>query len=445
MRIDKIHIEGFRGINELDLDLNKGFNLFIGENGSGKTAILEALCVGMGCYFSGMAGVSARHIRSNDIRYFKTPEGSYEYVASTIVDIKAGVANNETISWFKQKDGVSGSNVMGKKSKIRLLSEKINKSIKDPKRITNIDLPVLAYYSTGRLWKEGRHVKDEDENKENAKKLPSRYRGYKDALEAKSSFKDMLDWFKGKYSDRRVSGKSTFQLDCVETALKKNIEGAQSFTWSFDKDKLQTLYIMFENEVEIPFSFLSDGYRNMFAIFADLAYRCVTLNPHFGVQACSRSEGMVLIDEIDLHLHPSWQKTIVKQLKETFPKIQFVATTHSPFIIQEVENGELFILTEKSGNVTSKKGGGDDSSLEDIAEFIQNVPNPSWSIKKMEMYDAAKEYFTLLNSMEKQKSSYELDQIRERLNIIGKAYSTNVAYTAFLEQKRILAEQKINN
>ncbi len=186
---------------------------------------------------------------------------------------------------------------------------------------------------------------------------------------------------------------------------------------------------------------MSDGYRNMLALFADLAWRCVTLNPHFKEDANLKSNGVVLIDELDLHLHPAWQKTIIEQLKNTFPNIQFIATTHSPFIIQETKEGELFrMLLNNRLNI----GGADEYSLEDIAEYLQNVQDPAWSIKKKTMYEAAKEYFELLERMKPDTSTAELESIRERLNILGKAYSDNVAYTAFLEQKRSLIENKLH-
>lgn len=440
MRIDKIHIQNFRGIEDLEINLHKQFNLLIGENGSGKTAILEALTVAIGSFFSGMPGVQSRHIRIADIRYFKAIEGSHEYTATTKVEVINAFINGQQIGWYKERNGEYGSNIMGNRSPIRMLSEELNKSIKDSKRTTPIDLPVLAYYSTARLWKEGRENKKEEDKETIVKNLPSRYRGYRDALEIKSTFKIMLDWFKSKFQDKAANDKSTFQLDCVKDVIIQNIPGAKNVKWVFDKDKIQTLYIVFENEQETPFHFLSDGYRNLLAIFADLAYRCVTLNPHFGKEANLNSEGVVLIDELDLHLHPAWQKNIVNQLKDTFPKIQFVATTHSPFIIQETNEGELFKL-QNNGQISI--GGANEYSLEDIAEYLQKVQDPAWSIRKKEMYKAAKEYFELLQKLTPNTPTEELNQLRERLNILGKAYSDNVAYTAFLEQKRFLAEEKL--
>lgn len=439
MYIESIHIQNFRGINDLTIDLNRQFNLIIGENGSGKTAILEALAVGIGAFFSGIPGVNSRHIRDSDLRYFRIIEGSYEYAQKTRVDV-IGRVDDETIKWYKEREGIKGSNKMGTQSPIRDKSDKINKAIKDSKRTTYLDLPVLAYYSTARLWKEGRENKIDEEKESKKKNLPSRYRGYKDALEIQSTFSIMLDWFKGKFLDKVSGNETSFQLECVKNVVINNIPDAKNIKWVFDKDKIQTLYIVFDDKTEVPFHFLSDGYRNLLAIFADLAYRCVTLNPHFGMKANFMSEGVVLIDELDLHLHPAWQKNIVNQLKTSFPRIQFIATTHSPFIIQETEEGELFKLNNKE---QISIGGANEYSLEDVAEYLQKVKDPSWSTHKTKMYKAAKDYFSLLEKLTPNTSSEELDRIREELNLLGKPYSNNVAYIAFLEQKRFLAEEKL--
>jgi predicted ATP-binding protein involved in virulence len=347
---------------------------------------------------------------------------------------------NRILSWHKEREGYFGSNKMGNRSAIREISEEIHKSIRNPQRTEFIDLPVLAYYSTARLWKEGRENKKDEKTSKNKTPLPSRYRGYKDALEIKSTFSIMLDWFEAYFRDKVVNDEPSFQLECVKNVIVNNIPNAVNLKWVFKKDQIQTLYIVFDDNRDIPFHLLSDGYRNLLAIFADLAYRCVTLNPHFGKDANLKSAGVVLIDELDLHLHPAWQKNIVHQLQQTFPLIQFIATTHSPFIIQETKEGELFRL-RNSGAVSV--GGASEYSLEDVAEYIQEVSDPAWSTRKREMYNAAKEYFELLNRLTPNTPRKKLDQIREKLNILGKAYSDNVAYTAFLEQKRFLAEEKI--
>jgi predicted ATP-binding protein involved in virulence len=436
MRIDKIQIQNFRGIEDLKFDLHPHFNLLIGENGSGKTAILEAMAVGIGAFFSGMPGVNSRHIRDADLRYFKTPEGSFEYELKTRVDVK-GRFDKEPINWYKEREGIHGSNKMGNRSQIRAISDDINKAIRDSKRINLLDLPVLAYYSTARLWKEGRENKKEVEKEKKVKNLPSRYRGYKDALEIKSTFSIMLDWFKGKFLDKAANDETSFQLDCVKEVIIKNIPTAKNIKWVFDKDKIQTLYIVFENKTEVPFHFLSDGYRNLLAIFADLAYRCVTLNPHFGKEANLKSEGVVLIDELDLHLHPAWQQDIVKKLKKSFPKIQFVATTHSPFILQEMEDNEVYKINSSADKILYPLKGLNRLSVEDIAEDVQGVETPNMSSKREEMFKAAEDYYKLLDSAEKENNKDRLQELKDKMDAISEKYSDDVAYYAFLKQERL--------
>jgi predicted ATP-binding protein involved in virulence len=69
---------------------------------------------------------------------------------------------------------------------------------------------------------------------------------------------------------------------------------------------------------------------------ADLAHRCVRLNPHFGAEAAVRSPGLVLIDEVDMHLHPAWQQSVLAALRRAFKNMQFIVTTHSPQVISTV-------------------------------------------------------------------------------------------------------------
>jgi predicted ATP-binding protein involved in virulence len=418
MRIETIQIQNFRGIENLAMSLNPQFNLLIGENGSGKTAILEALAVGIGCFFSGMPGVVSRHIRDSDLRYFRTIEGSYEYAVNTIVTVSGRLQDGEGIRWHKERTGIIGINKMGNRSPIREVSDRLHKAIRDPKRSSFLDLPVIAYYSTARLWKESRENKKENTKIKGRVNLPSRYRGYKDALEIKSTFGLMLDWFESKYKEKIANGESSFQLECVTNVIVQNIPQAKNIKWVFDKDKIQTLYVVFEDGKEVPFHFLSDGYRNLLAIFADLAYRCVTLNPHQGKDANKHSRGVVLIDELDLHLHPAWQKNIVNNLKQAFPLIQFVTTTHSPFIIQETHEGELFKL---QANETIHVGGANEYSLEDVAEYIQYVQDPAWSTWKKDMYEAAKEYFDLLAKMKPEHPSGRTQPDQGATECVGEA------------------------
>jgi predicted ATP-binding protein involved in virulence len=145
----------------------------------------------------------------------------------------------------------------------------------------------------------------------------------------------------------------------------------------------------------------------------------------------------VLIDELDLHLHPAWQQNIVKNLKNSFPNIQFVATSHSPFIIQEMKDNEVFKINSTADNLLYPLRGTNRLGLEDIAEDIQNVDSPNMSSEREEMFKAAEKYYKLLESAEKEKNPLKLQELKDKLDSILEKYSDDVAYYAFLKQERI--------
>ena len=151
--------------------------------------------------------------------------------------------------------------------------------------------------------------------------------------------------------------------------------------------------------------------------------------------AREQTEGIVLIDEIDLHLHPKWQKTIVPDLANLFPKIQFILTSHSPFIIQSLEgvNGAKIINLDddESPYDYSRQ---EHRSVEDIAENVMNVVMPQRSERFRAMKQAAKEYFDLLN--ESSASEKQRKLAKKKLDELVANYGTdNPAYAAFLESK----------
>jgi predicted ATP-binding protein involved in virulence len=107
---------------------------------------------------------------------------------------------------------------------------------------------------------------------------------------------------------------------------------------------------------------LSDGIKNILAMVADIAYRCVLLNRHLGESAAKESTGIVMIDEVDMHLHPSWQQTVVGSLQAAFPKIQFVLTTHSPQVLSTVPAECIRILSDGEVHTAAKGSKGAESS-----------------------------------------------------------------------------------
>lgn len=186
----------------------------------------------------------------------------------------------------------------------------------------------------------------------------------------------------------------------------------------------------------INFSALSDGYRNVIKIVTDIATKMCILNPYLGKETLKRTPGIVVIDELDLSLHPTWQRRIVGILKDLFPKVQFICATHSPFIIQSLEPGELTTLDTILDEAYSGQ------SIEDIAEDIMKVPMAQYSEKKMRMYKIAEKYFSALKEA---ASEEELHNLKEALDILAAEYSDNPAYNAWMQQKYLEKRRSYKN
>ncbi len=145
----------------------------------------------------------------------------------------------------------------------------------------------------------------------------------------------------------------------VKQAILGCLENAKRL-W-FDPRREQ-LVVSFHSDQVIPFSNLSDGQRTVLTLVGDIARRAITLNPHHQLQACAKTVGMVLIDELDLHLHPRWQRRVIQDLRRTFPALQFVCTTHSPQLIGQAKADEIILLTSTGQAAQPSQSFGMDSN-----------------------------------------------------------------------------------
>jgi len=356
MKINRLYLENFRGYEKLDLALNEGFNLIIGDNGSGKTAILQALNVVMGSFFLGIRSAKTRHILHDDV-HISSSEISEEYALLVVVEAE-GTFHNEPLRWKRELTNLKSSTLIRGAKSIKDKSIEVDSKVRKGELV---DLPLLAYYATGRLFNEAKGVGSVSQTQQ----VASRFRGYDRCLEAKSTFKQFMNWFKGKELAKIQKGEADLSYTIVKNAIVENIPDCKNIYFEFDPDKPQGLKIEITDGRILPFLYLSDGTRNFFALVADMALKCVTLNPHLREDVLRKTQGIVLIDELDLHLHPEWQKNIVSVLKKTFPSVQFIATTHSPFLVQEAE----YLIKLKDNSI---EGVSDavNMSLEDIAEEI---------------------------------------------------------------------------
>lgn len=222
-------------------------------------------------------------------------------------------------------------------------------------------LPVIALYSTARLWSEAR-LTEERRRLTADQTRGARTAGYLDCLSSTSSFKIFAVWYEtmmAAIESGAAGGKAIVsgaaQVDrpellvaAVEQAVRSVLAPTGWANLGWDSTR-RLLTVAHANHGRLPVAFLSDGVRTMIALVADIAHRCVRLNPHWGVEAAKLTPGIVLIDEVDMHLHPGWQQTVVGLLREAFPKIQFVVTTHSPQVLSTVHMESIRVLRVDDG------------------------------------------------------------------------------------------------
>lgn len=220
---------------------------------------------------------------------------------------------------------------------------------------------------------------------------------------------------------------SLHEINSILNAIQKSINHSMPNVKVTYNTKIAEICVTDGTGLSILYSKLSDGYRCMISLIVDICRRMITLNPQLGESAIDKTPGVVLIDEIDLHLHPKWQKSVVTDLKTIFPKIQFIATTHSPFIIQSLKEDELILLSDADDEVEYVG-----ESIEDISENVMGVSNPQYSKEKEEMYTVAQQFYKDLDAV---KTPEEMAQVEETLKRLTAKYSGDVAYYAFLEQK----------
>ncbi|MFN8891310.1 MAG: AAA family ATPase [Alphaproteobacteria bacterium] len=171
---------------------------------------------------------------------------------------------------------------------------------------------------------------------------------------------------------------------------------------------------------------LSDGERSFLALICDLGRRLALANPELSNPL--HGAGVALIDELELHLHPKWQREVRDKLLATFPNVQFIASTHSPFIIQSMKPGELINLDPDEFAEYS------DKSIEDISENVMGVTLPQKSQRYQEMMKAAEEYFTLVRQPSLDRTL--LAKAQSRLNELSVPFSDDPAFQALLKLER---------
>lgn len=309
----------------INIDRDKNVLILLGDNGYGKTTILDAMATTMAPYSAQFPGIPDFLLSDLDVHINRRGRrAKFLTVSAHFTDENLG------ISVVRHRKG-TGNAPKANYEELKYVANTKKEAILAGD--SEVELPVFAYYGTGR----GKfHV---PERKRGFKQSFERWDCYKSAILPDTDFKRFFEWFdlmedeeRREKERRRDFDYLSPVLNCVRTALSKIVE-------HYSNPRILTRplrFVMDRNDPdgschELRIEQLSEGYKIVIAMVADLAARMAEANP--GRHNPLDTTGIVLIDEVDLHLHPQWQRKILRQLSGVFPNIQFIVSTHSPIIV----------------------------------------------------------------------------------------------------------------
>ncbi|WP_130472621.1 AAA family ATPase [Candidatus Magnetaquicoccus inordinatus] len=358
MKLTKITLENFRRFEKLELVLEGSAHiLLIGNNGAGKSSILEAVTKGLSWL---VARINREKGNGSTLDDGQIRNGQNEAVI--MLEVKD---QEHTFHWSLAKTRKGRKKTRESQlANMTALAEHFRTALTN--NAQNASLPLIAYYPVERV------VLD----------VPIRTRslhtfaqvdGYDNALQQGVDFRRFFEWFREREDtenesstnlndqilnllanlrggdpallwqelDRLRSSPKDRQLTAVRSAIAAFMPG-------FDNLRIQRrprLLMMIDKDgLSFDVGQLSQGEKSLIALVGDIARRLAMMNP--AMINPLEGEGIVMIDEVDLHLHPKWQRTILGNLARTFPNVQFILTTHSPIIISQEKNARSFMLAE---------------------------------------------------------------------------------------------------
>jgi len=404
MKINNVELFNFRCFENTLIKFNKELTVIVGSNGAGKSSVLDAIAIALGSFLAGIDGIQSNSISKHDVRFVSYELGSViDRQPQFPVRIQCEAYSDEKLlTWDRALNSENGRTTIVDAKQIMEYTNGLQKKVR--KGDKNTILPLVSFYGTGRLWAQKKQ-KQSSPSLQNA----SRFSGYTDCLDVMSNEKLMLKWFEKMTLIESQEKRNLPELRAVLGALNKSLDGVLSENGQigesnvFYEFKTNDLAVTYKDNFgelkKHPLRELSDGYKNTLNIIADIAYRMAVLNPQFLENVVDLTPGIVLIDEIDLHLHPSWQKRIIKDLRNIFPKVQFIVTTHSPSVISSISNEHLIILKDSEAIYPSTSTYGRDANsvlreIMGVSERQQDITekfNAFYQFIDIQNYEQARE------------------------------------------------------
>jgi predicted ATP-binding protein involved in virulence len=436
VRIDRLTVRNFKKFNEQELDFHKQFTLLVGENGAGKTSVLDALAVAAGIWLvdppDSTLNNSRRSILPTEIRLEADRKGDriqFREWRPVVVCATGKIGEHDGISWTREiKQGGKQTNNANAKNAL----DYVRDIYAHDQAGESVLCPILAYYGAGRAWLPS----NERVPKPKANGPARRWAAFYDCFNERIRFAELQKWFSRETIERgNRGGRWRPGFEAIRRAVLNCVQNADD-VW-FDTDRDQIVLSIGGNAQ--PFDNLSAGQRMMLALVADIAIKAVTQNAYLLPpdqlgpadtplpRLLKETPGLVLIDELDVHLHPSWQRRVATDLKRTFPAIQFVCTSHSPQVIGELSPEEIRVMEDESVTIPKRSFGIDSSR---ILEELMNASSRNW-----ELNEALKSLARSIDEDEFDAARAKLAEIEKRLGSDDPEVTRTRTLMAFLEQK----------
>jgi predicted ATP-binding protein involved in virulence len=351
---------------EKPFEFHRQFTLLVGDNGSGKTSVLDALAVALGLWHKGAPGSGWRNILPDEIRRVPVLAGDrihFRPQLPSAITAEGKIGARENLRWTRmiREGGTRTTNAEAREAENSIM-DMVQAALQQRGL-----LPVPAYYGAGRAWS----PTSKRPSGPTSQRKSQQFDAYHNCLDTRIRDRELNEWFlfETVAANGHREGRPGFRA--VKQAVLQCIPEADNLRYDSDLKEI----VLSIGGFEQPFYNLSAGQRMMLAMVADIAIKAVTLNSYsYGPEepgvndpmyVLRNSPGVVLIDELDVHLHPKWQRRVATDLKTTFPSIQFICTSHSPQVIGEVSRDEVRLLTANGFGPPSVAFGADSNWIPD--------------------------------------------------------------------------------
>lgn len=390
MIIKKLHVINLRAYKEAEFEFQPGMNLLVGINGVGKTTALEALQI---CLSQILPEITVSKNRKDNFSLNDIKIGSGNLQVSCNFEIDT---HQFDLLIHRQKEVIKPKSMGVVRDQVEETPdiEQISPSLKAtfPQADKQKSQPIGIFFSTRRSL-----MVDREPGK--SMSVGGQAAAFAEALSINREFnlRVFTDWIRTQITLGKENPKILKSVEVLSEAIYRFLPGFSNLKLT-DKDDKYILTID-KGETTLHLDQLSDGERGVLALVMDIARRLYQANP--GLEdPLQDGKAVVLIDELDLHLHPKWQRSIVENLTRVFPNCQFIVSTHSPQIIGEVQPDSITIIDNGTYKPVSSFGMDSSRILEDI---LDSVPRN-------------RKVNELLNSLYKSIDEEKIDEAKEKIN-----------------------------